>query len=456
MDGGVQIISRRMVRPAQASHRESSQHKDVHLTPWDLQPITLDYIQKGILLPKPPPAAAGGEHVVVDDLASSFARALGRFYPFAGRLAVTESSDATITVSLRCSDEGAEFVHAAAPGVTVDDITASLYVPPVVWSFFPLSGMVGADAATAYRPVLAAQVTELDDGVFLAVSLNHAAGDGTTFWHLLNTWSEINRSSHSGGEVLTPPPVLDRWFLDSCPVPIPLPFPKLEHVVRRHDCPPVRECFLAFSPESIRKLKARANAEMAGTCTATISSLQSLLAHLWRAVCRARLLAPEHKVSYGLAVGWRGRVSGIPRGYVGNAVALGLAESTAGEVTGKGLGWTAWLLNRTVASFDEAGMKESLARWWRQPRFVDRGVISEPGAAALVTGSSPRFDVYGNDFGWGRPLAVRSGPGAKVDGKATVYEGTEGAGSMALEVCIAPDALARLVADQEFMAAVTV
>ena len=34
-----------------------------------------------------------------------------------------------------------------------------------------------------------------------------------------------------------------------------------------------------------------------------------------------------------------------------------------GEIEEKGLGWTAWLLNRAVASFDEATMRESLERW---------------------------------------------------------------------------------------------
>lgn len=51
-------------------------------------------------------------------------------------------------------------------------------------------------------------------------------------------------------------------------------------------------------------------------------------------------------------------------------------------------------------------------------------------------------------------MTVRSGAGNKLDGKVTVYEGEDGAGSMALEVCLAPEALARLVADDEFMAAV--
>lgn len=255
-------------------------------------------------------------------------------------------------------------------------------------------------------------------------------------------------------ELSTPPPVLSRWFPDTStlPPPIALPFGKLEDIIRRPEYPPVRECLLHFSAESVRRLKARANAELAAP--AAVSSLQSLLAHTWRAGCRARQLAPEQETSYALLVGCRARVEGLPPEYMGNAVARAVAEATAGDVVGKGLGWAAWLLNRAVASVDEARVRDDLASWVREPRFA---YVEPPRdvAATLLTGSSPRFDVYGNDFGWGRPLGVCSGAGNKMDGKVTVYEGRGGAGSMALEVCLAPGALARLVADKEFMEAVS-
>ncbi|KAL6659561.1 hypothetical protein ACP70R_003601 [Stipagrostis hirtigluma subsp. patula] len=94
------------------------------------------------------------EHVV-DDLASSFARALGRFYPLAGRLTASEVSDdvsgSRLVISLCCNGEGAEFVHAVAPGVTMSDITTPLYIPPVVWSFFPLNGLLSVDAVVTAR-----------------------------------------------------------------------------------------------------------------------------------------------------------------------------------------------------------------------------------------------------------------------------------------------------------------
>jgi hypothetical protein len=51
--------------------------------------------------------------------------------------------------------------------------------------------------------------------------------------------------------------------------------------------------------------------------------------------------------------------------YLGNAVMFGKAEATVGEIEEKGLGWTAWLLNRAVASFDEArrARGRSLEHW---------------------------------------------------------------------------------------------
>jgi hypothetical protein len=100
----------------------------------------------------------------------------------------------------------------------------------------------------------------------------------------------------------------------------------------------VRECFFHFSADSVRNLKAKVNAEMAGTATATISSLQSLLAHLWCAVCRARMFPPHRHTTYMFLVGCRERMRGVPQG---NAVTQGCASSIVGEVEAKGLGWAA-------------------------------------------------------------------------------------------------------------------
>ncbi|GJN07235.1 hypothetical protein PR202_ga25049 [Eleusine coracana subsp. coracana] len=53
-----------------------------------------------------------------------------------------------------------------------------------------------------------------------------------------------------------------------------------------------------------------------------------------------------------------------------------------------------------------------LDRWW--PLIL------------LVTDNIPQFDVFDNDIGWGRPVAVGSGAKNKVDRRALVYKSHEG------------------------------
>ncbi|PNX80256.1 HXXXD-type acyl-transferase family protein [Trifolium pratense] len=69
----------------------------------------------------------------------------------------------------------------------------------------------------------------------------------------------------------------------------------------------------------------------------------------------------------------------------------------------------------------------------------------------VMMGSSPRFNMYGNEFGMGKALAVRSGYANKFDGKVTSYPGHEGEGSIDLEVCLSPDKMTALKIDEEFM-----
>jgi hypothetical protein len=59
--------------------------------------------------------------------------------------------------------------------------------------------------------------------------------------------------------------------------------------------------------------------------------------------------------------------------------------------------------------------------------------------------------MYDNDFGWGRPLAVRSGKANKFDGKISAFPGREGNGTVDLEVVLAPETMAGIESDHEFM-----
>lgn len=87
--------------------------------------------------------------------------------------------------------------------------------------------------------------------------------DGTSIWHFMNSWAEIARAKAAGREyVLSRPPVHEKFFFKGLgDPPIKLPIPSLTQFIERFVSPPLREKLFHFSPESIAKLKARANRE---------------------------------------------------------------------------------------------------------------------------------------------------------------------------------------------------
>jgi hypothetical protein len=111
------------------------------------------------------------------------------FPPFAGRLVITEDDEHNnATCSIICNNLGALFVHATSQNTTAADILQSNYTPPIVHSFFPLNRVKNHEAAS--QPTLGVQVTELSDDVFIGFTCNHVVGDGKSFWHFVNSWSQ--------------------------------------------------------------------------------------------------------------------------------------------------------------------------------------------------------------------------------------------------------------------------
>ncbi|WVZ95469.1 hypothetical protein U9M48_041230 [Paspalum notatum var. saurae] len=96
------------------------------------------------------------------------------------------------------------------------------------------------------------------------------------------------------------------------------------------------------------------------------------------------------------------------------------------DILTKALGKVRFQVLRSKLGVVDSGELERGELRVRLTDFTYMDNLSSAGTA-LVTGSSPRFDVFGNDFGWGRPLAIWSG-------KATVLEGPERGGSMSLVV----------------------
>ncbi|CAN6293607.1 unnamed protein product [Urochloa humidicola] len=457
----VRVVSRRTVKPPPRPRER------IPLTTWDLSLLSTDYIQKGLLFAPPPFPTAR----IVDHLEASLADALAAYYPVAGRLATDQhyrDGVSGCSVSVDCAGQGVEILQAVADGgVTIADvIPPDADVPRLVRSFFPLDDAVNYDGH--HRPLLAVQVTELADGaVFLAFAYNHALSDGTAFWDFIAAWAETARArlGRSDAPHAPPraPPVFDRWSPDggAAAEPVVLPYVDLAGLIARPTLPPPpqRERMLHFSAESLAALKERARQELlaAGDAAgaAGVTKFQTLASLLWRCFVRARGAAPEQEVVFRASANNRARLRPpLPAAYFGNAIGAVSTERVRASdlLAAGGHGWAAAAVGRAVAAHDDAGIRARAAAWEAGTGLSAFRLFDPNG---MFISSSPRFDMYGCDFGWGKALAARSGKANKYDGKVSLFPGREGGGSIDAEVVLAPEHMAALELDDEFWAAVS-
>ncbi|KAL9231183.1 hypothetical protein vseg_006440 [Gypsophila vaccaria] len=424
--------------------------KPFYLTPMDLPMLSYQYIQKGLLYNKP--SLINDEkfsiHRFLESLKHSLSLALVHFYPLAGQFVtdVDEERHESL-VYVDCNKgRGVRFIHATLD-MTVSDILSPTDVPEVVQSFFDHDRAVNHDGHT--RPLLSVQITELTDGVFIGCSANHVLVDGTSYWHFWNVWSEIHKANGEALSVLRLP-VHDRWFPEGLGPVITLPFTHPDEFIARFEAPEYRERIFHFTAESIERLKSQANTEAS---TDKISSFQALSALCWRSIARANRLSRDQKTACMLAVNNRHRLNPtLAREYFGSCVTAMKTSTSVAELHEHSLGWVALLLHQLVTNHGHKAVNEQI-NVWLATRYVYQARMFEP--SSVLMGSSPRFNMYGNEFGLGKPVAVRSGYANKIAGKVTLYPGVEGGGSMDLEIYLAPDSMSALESDDEFMNAVT-
>ncbi|KAI3866839.1 hypothetical protein MKX03_006729 [Papaver bracteatum] len=460
----VHHISTTMVQPASCIDEPAGNHRRIDLNPVDLAFLRIEYMQKGLLF-------SNDEKCInekISHLKTSLSCTLDRFFPLAGRLAIEKHEDAnTISVYINCNSEGVEFIHAKTD-ISVEDIVSPTYVPQsLIDPLFTLTGVPNYKGQS--HPLLSVQVTELRDGaVFIGCSASHSVCDGTSFWHFVNSWSEIARSAENHAS--SPPPVFERWFIKETDCPIRLPFSfadKLSEAVSdttTTEASPleglVEKCF-HFTKANIAALKAKANSEIIISETKqnmVISSLQALLAHIWIAVIRCRSSLNDNYddsrvLAVMLAMNNRTKlIPPLPETYFGNSLVGGLVTLKEGELIKKGSGVLASLLKEVVNSNNFEKSRSFIESWMEKPIMPGPagGDVPEIFSNMFVARSSQWFNMYGNDFCWGRPLAVKTGRNGKNYGITTVSPGPV-EGSVDIEIFLPVEVFKAMENDAEFM-----
>ncbi|KAG8379193.1 hypothetical protein BUALT_Bualt07G0062800 [Buddleja alternifolia] len=191
-----------------------------------------------------------------------------------------------------------------------------------------------------------------------------------------------------------------------------------------------------------------ANHSIVDAGTHKISTLQALSAHLWQSVVRSRRQNTcnlnDQEVQFIILVDARARIV-LPGGYFGNAAYGARTASSEHELLSHGLGYAALKVNELVDRQTREAAIKVVEDW------VSNAIILERGSTNFVMASSPRHNVYGNDFGWGKPIAVRSGKGQNFDGRMTVLPAAGLDGGIDVEVCLAQETMHGMEDDALFM-----
>jgi len=238
-----------------------------------------------------------------------------------------------------------------------------------------------------------------------------------------------------------------------------LPYLEPEEFIVPYDPGPLRERIFHFSPESMARLKAKANKEC-GSGTQEISSFMALSSLVWRSITRAYNPSGHEKTCCFFALNARPRLNPpLSDDYFGNILDRTSGVRKVDELLSQSLGWGAGVLSQEVKRHNHEAICETLKMFAEHPFVVPRGSHHPDfyGAShSVVIGGSHRFDMYGPEFGLGWAVAVLMGYCNKDHGKVTANPGREGRGRVDLEICLRPHAMAILEADEEFMSFVSI
>ncbi|CAK9185055.1 unnamed protein product [Ilex paraguariensis] len=431
----VTVLNKTHVKPKKPLGRRECQ-----LITFDLPYLGFYYNQK-VLIYK-------GENFedLVDKLKDGLSVVLEDFYQLAGKLGKDE--DGVFKVEYDDDMDGVEVAVAAAEGIEVADLmedegTAKLKELVPYNLILNLEGL--------HRPLLAVQLTKLKDGLAIGCAFNHAILDGTATWHFMKSWAQIC----SGSPSISVPPFLERTKARNTRVKLNLSKPSdaPEHAnlangdVNKTE-PPLREKIFRFSESAIDQIKSKVNSNPSNG-SKPFSTFQSLSAHVWHAITRARQLKPEDYTVYTVFTDCRKRIDPpMPESYFGNLIQAIFTVTAAGLLLANPLEFGAALIQKAIEMHDSKAIDARNTEWENNPKIFE---YKDAGMNCVAVGSSPRFMVYDIDFGWGKPESVRSGTNNRFDGMVYLYPGKNGGRSIDVEVSLEAGAMEKLEKDKEFL-----
>ncbi|XP_047327329.1 BAHD acyltransferase DCR [Impatiens glandulifera] len=431
----VKILSKSQVKPA----GKFIGRKECQLVTFDLPYIAFFYNQK-LLIYK---GYEGEFEDVVAKLKDGLGVVLEDFYQLAGKLGRDE--EGVFRVEYDDEMDGAEVVVAAADEIAVPELLEVDGASSTrLKDLLPYNGVLNLEGL--FRPLLAVQITKLQGGLAIGCAFNHAILDGTSTWHFMRSWAEIC----CGAPAISVQPFFDRTKVRNTRMKLELPEKPITSNtdVIRSDVPSLsRERIFKFSESTVDRIKNEVN-DGRSDGSKPFSTFQSLSAHIWQAVARARQLKPEDPTVFTVFADCRKRVDpAMPDSYFGNLIqAIFTVSSTGLLAESKQFG--ASMIQKAIYGHDSKVINERNMEFESNPKIFE---FKDAGMNCVAVGSSPRFKVYEVDFGFGKPESVRSGLNNRFDGMVYLYPGKSGGRSIDVEISLEKGTMERLEKDKDFL-----
>ncbi|KAL9688467.1 hypothetical protein QQ045_032888 [Rhodiola kirilowii] len=347
-----------------------------------------------------------GQGSISDVLREALAKVLVPYYPFTGRLRVTENGKLEIFFEPK---QGTLMVEAWSD-MSLDDL-GDLTVPNPSW----LSLIHHFPNEEPYKvvdmPLLIAQVTRFQCGGFsLGLRICHCLCDGLGAMQFLKAWAETARS---GTLVTDPNPCWDReFFKPRNPPVVKFPHTEFESIedgstitMSLWHAKPVQKCY-KVSREFQTHLKNLVQRDDSYSDKFFCSTFDAMAAHIWTSWVKALDVKPlDFILRLTFSVNARHKIKNPPlkEGFYGNAVCVGCATSPVSDLMTSNLSETTRLVRDARMSISEDYVRSTI-----DYVELNRPKRLEFGGKLTIT-QWTRFSIYEfADFGWGKP--VYAGP----------------------------------------------
>lgn len=327
---------------------------------------------------------------------SALARALVPYYPLAGRVKARPDSSG---LDLICQAQGAGFIEAVSDRSSSEFERAPRFVTQ--WK-----NLLSSFELFKSVPPVVIQLTWLNDGyAALGVGFSHCVCDGIGSAQFLNLFAELATGRVKLGE-LEPKPVWERHLLDHSGTRVGLvAHPEFARVADvsgfgSRFCPDqLGPTSATFDAKKINELKRLASSSQPSESPYT--SFEVVSAHVWRSWARALNIPSKQVLKLLFSINIRNRVKpSLPGGYYGNAFVLGCAQTSAKELTEKGLGYASGLIRRAKERVGDEYVREVLESVNGSKR------ASPDSVGVLIVSQWSRMGLDRVDFGLGRPVHV--------------------------------------------------